>query len=119
MTPTNFSEHFEQVTVVQWARRKGLTIMSVPNEGTRSVREATQLKRRGMLPGAPDLFLINFAPTNRRPTMIEMKRKRGGVYSPEQLAIHALAKSEGWNVIAPPAGHAGQWVIQELTKLGY
>ncbi len=81
--------------------------------------EAVKLKREGVRAGAPDLVLVHVSPLNGRPVMVEMKRKKGAVYSPEQLALHAVARAEGWNVITPPKGQSAQWVLGELRKLGY
>lgn len=119
MIALNPNEHYEQVTVVNWAERNGLTLFAVPNGGKRSMRTAIQLKREGVRAGAPDLVFVNLAPINSKPTMIEMKRRKGAHYSPEQIALHAVARAEGWNVIAPPAGSSAQWVIGQLQALGY
>ena len=119
MIKLNPSEHYEQITVVQWAERCGITLFAVPNGGKRSLRTAIQLKREGVRAGAPDLVLVNLAPSNGKPTMIEMKRRKGAQYSPEQIALHAVARAEGWNVIAPPSGSSARWVIEQLQALGY
>ena len=115
----NPSEHFEQVTVVNWLERNGIVFFAVPNGGKRDMRTAMTLKREGVRAGAPDLVLVNCAPSDGRPVMIEMKRKRGAKYSDEQLEIHEAARASGWHVIAPPPGSSAQWVIGELQALGY
>jgi hypothetical protein len=119
MIPANFSEHHEQVTVVQWLERRGYVVFAVPNGGKRSIATATQLKREGVRKGAPDLVVVNRAPANGEPTMIEMKRKKDARYSPEQLALHAVARQQKWNVLAPEKGQSAQWVIDQLQSLGY
>jgi hypothetical protein len=118
-TPFTPSEHFEQVTVVNALERAGIVFFAVPNGGERNPREAKKLQREGVRAGAPDLVLVDVAPANDRPTMIEMKRKIKARYSPEQEALHMRATNHGWNVIAPPAGKSAQWVLSQLRALGY
>ncbi len=115
----NLSEHAEQVNLVAWLERAGIVFFAVPNGGKRSVRTAMQLKREGVRAGAPDLVLVDVSPANGHPTMLEMKKKKGAKYSPEQLAIHDRARAQGWNVVAPPAGESARWVIGQLRALGY
>jgi hypothetical protein len=117
--PLNPTETYEQTTVVTWLERRGYTVFAVPNGGLRTGREAKKLEREGVRAGAPDLILVNMAPVNGRPVMIEMKRKRGGQYSPEQLKMHEIARREKWNVITCPPGKAGVWVIEQLQQLGF
>ena len=119
MIPLNLSEDQEQTSVVNWLERKGYCVFAVPNGGKRALRTAVNLKRTGTRRGAPDLVLISRAPANGEPTIIEMKKKKGATYSPEQLALHEIARAERWNVIAPPKGFAAAWVIQQLQALGY
>jgi hypothetical protein len=115
----NPSEGYEQQTVCEALTRAGIGHFSVPNEGKRSVITAANMKRRGLRRGAPDVVIMRLAPVNGRPTMIEMKRKKGGVYSDDQAELHAEARAEGWNVITPPPGCGGVWVIEQLRGLGY
>mgnify|MGYP001567346609 CR=1 FL=1 len=119
MIKLNLSEHAEQVNLVLWLERNQITFFACPNGGRRDMRTAITLRREGVRAGAPDLVLVHTAPLNGRPVMIELKRKKGAKYSPEQLALHTVARVEGWNVIAPPSGESAQWVIEELKRLGY
>ena len=57
------SEDIEQETVIRWARLSSsawpeLSLLHhIPNGGSRNMKEAVKLKRMGVLPGVPDLFL--------------------------------------------------------------
>lgn len=119
MIALNLTEHQEQCNLVGWLDMMRIVFFAVPNGGERDPREAVKLRREGVRAGAPDLVLVHCAPINGRPTMIEMKKKKRATYSEEQLVMHAVARAEKWNVIAPPKGHSAQWVIARLRELGY
>lgn len=51
------SEYDEQVAVVEWCDLHGVACIHVPNEGKRAKATAGRLKRAGMRPGVPDLFI--------------------------------------------------------------
>ena len=103
------TEDSEQIALFEWARLAQGThpelalLLHIPNGGSRHKLEAVKLKRLGVRPGVPDLFL----PVPRHGLSglwIEMKREalrpktpkgRGGV-SPDQA-----------------------WWLKELWKRGY
>lgn len=60
-------------------------IFHVPNGGKRSMIEATQLKASGVIPGIPDLMVLN----NGKAYGIELKTEIGRL-RPEQIKIHAV-----------------------------
>lgn len=74
------TEHEEQITFVQWFRRKypRVRIFAIPNGGYRSRATAAKLKAEGVMRGIPDLFVPEWS------LWIEMKRIKGGRLSPEQ-----------------------------------
>lgn len=83
------TESQEQVTLFAWAKLNEnkypelALMLHVPNGGWRDKRTAEKLKREGVRPGFPDIFL----PVPRRGhhgLMVELKRVKGGVLSPEQ-----------------------------------
>lgn len=47
----------EQQAVVEWCAWKRIPIFHIPNGGRRDKREAASLKRQGVKPGVPDLFV--------------------------------------------------------------
>jgi len=65
-------------------KTRGL-IFHVPNGGKRSMIEATQLKASGVIPGIPDLMVLN----DGKAYGIELKTEIGKL-RPEQIKIHAI-----------------------------
>lgn len=95
-------EHDEQVAVVEYARARwgalrGFMIYAIPNGGSRHPAEAIRLRAEGVLKGIPDLCI----PYPRGPfhgLYIEMKRRKGGVVSPEQMATIEALRGLGYCV---------------------
>lgn len=95
-------EHDEQVAVVRYARAKyghvtGFLIFAIPNGGSRHIAEARRLTCEGVTKGVPDLC-IPFPRGIYHGLFIEMKRRKGGVVSPEQREICALLERNGYKV---------------------
>lgn len=90
MTVTAVTEDQLQAKCYQWAYNKypkirGL-LFSVPNGGTRNIREAMKLKATGLTPGIPDIVLAI------GPVGFEFKTDVG-VLSPAQIRVHAQWKA--------------------------
>lgn len=68
------SEAEEQRAVIEWCDALKLPIFHIPNGGHRHKSVATELKRQGVRPGVPDLFLP-IAKGNYHGLFIEMKRR--------------------------------------------
>jgi hypothetical protein len=94
------SESSEQTTLVARVRNlhPELVLMSIPNGGKREPRVAAQMKREGVLAGAPDLFLAEPRECWHG-LFIEMKKKIGGKISSEQTSVIKLLKDRGYQVI--------------------
>ena len=94
------SESSEQTTLVARVRNlhPELVLMSIPNGGKREPRVAAQMKREGVLAGAPDLFLAEPRECWHG-LFIEMKKKIGGKTSSEQTLVIKLLKDRGYQVI--------------------
>lgn len=107
------SEHDIQSALFTWAQLQtaqypelGL-MFAIPNGGKREKRQdrkgrwfsptAQKLKREGVKPGVPDIFLP-CARGGSYGLFIEMKAPDGRV-SPEQARIHAFLREEGYAVI--------------------
>ncbi|MFP1683361.1 VRR-NUC domain-containing protein [Alloalcanivorax sp. C16-1] len=96
------TEHQEQAVVVRWfdMQYPDITgrLFAVPNGGDRHRAVAGKLKAEGVRPGVPDLWL----PVPRRGfsgLVIEMKRRKGGKPSPEQLDWLAWLAEQGFMTV--------------------
>lgn len=70
------TEDEEQAAVVEWCELFHVPVVHVPNEGKRTEAYAARLKRLGLQPGFPDLF-VPAARGGYHGLMIEMKTERG------------------------------------------
>ena len=111
-------EDAEQKKVVKWLRDFRIPFFAAPNEQGKNKAYALAKWRKamGLLPGTPDLIIIRLAPSNGKPTALEMKRKKGGVTSDNQLKVHAVMQTEGWNVLV---GNGADEAKRLLKGLGY
>ena len=93
------SESSEQTVLVARVRNfhPDLVFMSIPNGGKRDPRVAAQMKREGVLAGAPDLFLAE-PRNNTHGLFIEMK-KMGGKTSNNQNEVIDRLKAKGYKVV--------------------
>lgn len=98
------SEHEEQVMLIQYCDLMSRSnadyglIFAVPNGGDRNIVTAGKLKAEGVKPGVPDLFL----PVPRgiySGLFIEMKRRKGGRVSREQISWISALISRGYKVV--------------------
>lgn len=97
------TEHGEQAALFCWATQQmkiagfeGLDWMfAVPNGGARDRVTAGMLKAEGVKPGISDIVLP-VARGGYFGLMLEMKRKNGGVISPNQVAFRAHCVREGY-----------------------
>ena len=88
------SEDGEQEAVCQWMDILNITYMHIPNEGKRSPAAAALLKKIGLKPGFPDLFILE--PRNGYHGLaVEMKRIGGRVSENQWIWIHRL-NSKGY-----------------------
>lgn len=95
------SEHLEQKLVIQWFRiqypRVYKCLWAIPNGGVRHIGTAIKLKKEGVLPGVPDLFLM-IPKKNKHGMFIEMKAKSGKLQQNQKDFIK-LAQSMGYEAI--------------------
>jgi len=93
------SESSEQTLLVARVRNfhPDLVFMSIPNGGKRDIRVAAQMKREGVLAGAPDLFLAE-PRENKHGLFIEMK-KIGGRTSSNQNDIIDKLRAKGYEAV--------------------
>lgn len=114
------TESQEQAALVQWLRLRRVPFFAVPNGavlgGANHYAILGRLKAEGMLNGAPDLVLIQRAPTTGRHVMVEMKRRVGGKLTPEQKVVHRTAQACGWDVVV---AWGCESAINQLRELGF
>lgn len=83
---------------MEWLKLRKIEFFAIPNGGKRGVIEAALLKRSGVVPGVPDIFIPR--PTARYAGLfVEMKRKSGGIISSEQHAWIDLLNKLGYFAI--------------------
>ena len=83
----------------------------IPNGGRRSIKTAIRLKKEGVVPGVPDLFIPEWK------LWIEMKRKRGGKLSSSQTAMISYLKKVGYTcIIGYGADDASRKVLSFLSQ---
>jgi hypothetical protein len=106
------TEHEEQRAFVKWFRQhcKGVRIIAIPNGGARSISTAARLKAEGVSAGVPDLFIPEWN------VWIEMKRKKGGVVSPEQTDWIAYLRSIGYLVLVCKGAEVAKQHILEFCN---
>lgn len=71
-------------------------LLSIPNSGIRSAKNASRMKAEGMVTGAPDLMLA-VARNNYYGMFIEMKSDRGRL-TKEQEAMLVRLKYQGYRI---------------------
>lgn len=114
----------EQEFLFQWAEDMAalkwpeLHLMyAIPNGGSRHKLEAANLKKQGVKPGVPDVFL----PVPRggyHGLYIEMKRRRGGVLSQDQRDYIDALRAQGYRVETCKGFHPAADLIEEYMSEG-
>lgn len=123
-------EHDEQAHVIRWAEWKQREIpalrnlFAVPNGGHRNLLVARKMKREGVRPGVPDMFLAA-ARGPHHGLFIEMKTeemrpKRGGKggCTDHQIAWQTALRSEGYRVEVCYGAREGIAVIEDYLLNG-
>lgn len=90
------SEAQEQQAVIEWCAWKRIPVFHIPNGGSRDKREAANLKRQGVQPGVPDLF-VPVARGGWHGLFVEMKTAKGRA-SPKQREWLELLSAQGYLV---------------------
>ena len=107
-TPT---EYAEQCQVIAWSRMMAATteprlaLLHGDASGVRvGIGAALKMRKAGAVKGWPDLFLpvtYKYEPAGHPVSyglFIELKRRRGGVVSPEQRTVHSMLQEQGYRV---------------------
>ena len=131
MSPKGKSEFEEQVAVMDWASKlsKKYLFLSylfhIPNGGYRDAITASRLKRAGVKPNIPDLFLPcprivenAIQPISYYGLFIEMK-KIGGKCTDGQLITHNFLRKAGYRVDVCEGASSAKIAICNYLNLNY
>lgn len=88
-------EASEQQAVVEWCAWKRIPVFHIPNGGWRHKHTAYQLKRQGVKPGVPDLF-VPIAAGGKHGLFVEMKAEGGGRTSQAQREWIRTLREQGY-----------------------
>lgn len=109
-----------QQQLCQWLTLRRVRFFSVPNGavlgGGRRWAQMNHLKQTGLTVGAPDLVLIDRAPTTGRPVVIEVKRAHGSRLSPAQRDLSIVFDRAGWHHVVAWGFDGG---VNQCIRLGY
>ena len=110
----------EQATLMEWAsfmkyKYPGLKMLfHIPNGGSRNPIEAAHLKKQGVKPGVPDLFLP--IPNGKyHGLFIEMKAKQGRIMENQKMWIRWLNANGYKAVICWGCDHAIKTIEEYLN----
>ena len=93
------TEQKEQIKFVQYVRTffPDVILASIPNGAGASPSNRLKLVHEGLLPGMPDIMLID---NNNDILFLEFKRPDGkGIVAKEQLAVHEKLKNFGFDTV--------------------
>lgn len=99
------TEYQDQCAVINWARKlaaltldKRLELLHGDSSGVRvSIGTALKMKKAGAIKGWPDVMLP-VESESYNGLFIELKRRRGGIVSQDQQAVHDLLREQGYRV---------------------
>lgn len=117
-TPTEDQEQealFRWAEYAQGAHPELAMLYAIPNGGKRPMSVAIQMKRTGTRKGVPDMALP-VARGGAHGLYIELKRKKGGRVSPEQVAWMDALTRQGYRCAVCHGFEAARDVI--LSYLG-
>lgn len=116
------TEDEEQIMAMNWAElAKGKwpeleLLFHIPNGGKRGKREAARFRDMGVKAGVPDLCLP-VPRGNYAGLYIEMKRRKGGVVSPEQKKWISSLRGRGYAAEVARGGAEAVAIIEGYLEL--
>ena len=117
--PTEAQEQaalFARCTAMEWKYPQLKLLYHTPNGGSRNSAEAANLRRQGVRPGVPDIFLP-VARCGYHGMYIELKRRKGGrVSAAQQRFITAVRKQGYYAVVCFGADDAFNTIIAYLLE---
>ncbi len=113
------TEHQEQCAVIKYCDWHHIPIFAIPNGSSKSIVAAKRFKAEGLRSGVPDLFVP--VPTCfNNGLFIEMKRRAGGVLSPEQQQWIDRLSRQGYScVVCKGSDEAIEAIEKQLKELHY
>ncbi len=125
------SEYQEQCQVVSWARlmvstgqEPRLVLLHGDSSGVRlSIGAAVKMKKAGRIRGWPDIFLavpmVEFVDDliEYHGLFLEIKKRTGGVVSPDQRMIHKMLFEQGYQVEVCAGSDQAIRVIREYLGM--
>jgi hypothetical protein len=112
------TEEEEQERVAEKLDELNLLWFHPANGGKRFITTARKMKKAGVKPGVPDIWIITPPPNlpNRKGVVIELKREKGGTVSPDQKRWIRDLRQLGWHAVVCE-GH--REVVRVLRYCGY
>jgi hypothetical protein len=89
------TEEQEQIVFVTWLLKQGYKVSGSANGGSRHILEAVKLKRMGVSPGYPDVFVPLKTPKFSG-FYVEMKRLTGGKIQQNQIEWLEYLRGQGY-----------------------
>ena len=95
---SNPLEETEQMTVVDWLKWHGVLFSASANGIYTHPASMSRMKRLGVAVGLPDILIFTPPPAYKGivGVSIEMKRRKGGIVSQEQLEWKEKLQKVGW-----------------------
>lgn len=114
------TEHWEQTQLFEWAKhRPELEMMyAIPNGGHRDIRVAVKLKEEGVKAGVPDICLP-LPRGGKHGLYIELKRRKYGQISPDQLKWLEALMREGYACAVCCGWEQARSVIEDYLRGDY
>ena len=116
-------ESREQSALIKWAEMSAAKhpclrlLFAIPNGGKRNVITAANMKREGVKPGVPDLFLA-YPSKGFHGLFIEMKKRKGGKTSEAQFQWLEMLQAAGYQVaICAGWEEAKNMIEQYINKI--
>ena len=116
--PTEAQEQaalFARCKVMEWKYPELRLLHHIPNGGSRNAAEAANLRRQGVKPGVPDIFLP-VARGRYHGLYIELKRRKGGRVSAAQREFMTGLKQQDFFVIVCRGADQAYNVIMSYMK---
>jgi hypothetical protein len=103
----------EQEALVLRLREKKIPFYAVPNGADVEPHHRALMKREGMENGVSDLVILKF----KDALYLEMKRRKGGVWGPDQKAFKEKIEALGFRYeVAKGAKEAWEKITEFLSK---